>query len=259
MNRFSPQDADRLVGPLSGCDRLVFRGPLRRLSLVEGRQVSLSARKEAGARPIARERGITQGPVGLLTRGAPFVGSDIDRNAAKQRRALGSRSRTGLPSSWEECQPDCGCLKVRLRPGFPCDGPLGLQGREGLARPLDRAGRADERHDHGCAPGAAFVPAPARRAAPLRTDWPPRWDGLAPTVNPRRAARFGDRGPGDSGTPSQRQWATELGLAAPEERRRLSPLRVRPGRTPWAAPPGGACWGGKGGPWAGSPARAPPR
>jgi hypothetical protein len=45
MHRFTTKYADRLVGTLSGFDRLVFRGTLRRLSFVEGLQVYLSQRK----------------------------------------------------------------------------------------------------------------------------------------------------------------------------------------------------------------------
>ena len=45
MYRFTTKYADRLVGTLSGFDRLVFRGTLRRLSFVEGLQVYLSQRK----------------------------------------------------------------------------------------------------------------------------------------------------------------------------------------------------------------------
>ena len=53
MHRFTTKYADRLVGTLSGFDRLVFRGILRRLSFVEGLRGYLSARhvllKEFGA------------------------------------------------------------------------------------------------------------------------------------------------------------------------------------------------------------------
>src|SRR5206468_7583255 len=45
MHRFTTKYADRLVGTLSGFDRLVFRGTLRRLSFVEGLRGYLSARK----------------------------------------------------------------------------------------------------------------------------------------------------------------------------------------------------------------------
>ncbi len=138
MHRFTTKYADRLVGTLSGFDRLVFRGTLRRLSFVEGLRGYLSARKvllkefgahaqavtervkqtclaaakaqevpikyltsaatskEEVARKIARERGVTEGPVCLLTCVEPFVGFDIYRNAAQKRLELVSRYRKCL-------------------------------------------------------------------------------------------------------------------------------------------------------------------
>src|SRR5437016_4467564 len=57
MNRFTAKYADRLIGTLSGFDRLVFRGTLRRLAFVEGLRDYLSARgvllKEFGAHALA--------------------------------------------------------------------------------------------------------------------------------------------------------------------------------------------------------------
>lgn len=45
MNRFTAKYADRLAGVLSGFDRLVFRGTMRRLSYVEGLKDYLWQRK----------------------------------------------------------------------------------------------------------------------------------------------------------------------------------------------------------------------
>ena len=45
MHRFTTKYADRLAGVLSGFDRLVFRGTLRRLSYVEGLRDYLWERK----------------------------------------------------------------------------------------------------------------------------------------------------------------------------------------------------------------------
>ena len=64
MKDFTAKYADRLAGTLSGFDRLVFRGSLRRLAFVEGLQVYLSARhvllKEFGAHAQAVTERIKQ-------------------------------------------------------------------------------------------------------------------------------------------------------------------------------------------------------
>src|SRR5436305_981918 len=45
MHRFTAKYADRLAGVLSGFDRLLFRGTLRRLSYVTGLQICLTGRE----------------------------------------------------------------------------------------------------------------------------------------------------------------------------------------------------------------------
>src|SRR5947207_1243616 len=138
MNRFTAKYAERLAGVLSGFDRLVFRGTLRRLSYVAGlrqylwkRQVllkdfgayaaavtervkagclaaanacqmphrylgSAATSKEEVARTIAQQRGVNAGPICLLSCVEPFMGYDINRNAATKRLELISRYRKCL-------------------------------------------------------------------------------------------------------------------------------------------------------------------
>jgi hypothetical protein len=278
MNRFTAKYADRLVGTLSGFDRLVFRGTLRRLSFVEGLQVYLSQRKvllkefgahaqavterikqaalaaaqaeelpvqylgsaqtskEEVARQIARERGVTAGPVCLLTCVEPFVGYDIYRNAAKKRLELVSRYRKCLHYYWYERHPECGFLSVRLRTWFPFDVQICLNGREWLARQLDGAGLSYQRHDNCFTDVADFAQAQALLAAQLRTDWPTLLEGLAQRVNPLREELFGDFCPGYYWSTYQSEWATDLVFADPESLRRLYPLLVRHGMTTLSSP-----------------------
>lgn len=277
MHRFTTKYADRLVGTLSGFDRLVFRGTLRRLSFVEGLRGYLSARtvllkefgahaqavteqikqaclaaakarelpveylgsaqtsKEEVARKIAQERGVTEGPVCLLTSVEPFVGFDIYRNAKTKRLELTSRYRKCLHYYWYEIHPECGFLNIRLRTWFPFDVQICLNGREWLARQLDQAGLAYERHDNCFTQVADFARAQALLEAQLRTDWPTLLDGLAQTVNPRREELFGDYCPGYYWSTYQSEWATDLVFADPESLRRLYPLLVRHGMTTLAS------------------------
>ena len=122
------------------------------------------------ARPIARDRGIPHGPVGLRPGGEPFVGADLSGNAAPQRREWGRRSRKGRPDSGSECPPEGGFLNGRLRTGFPFEVPTGRNGREGRARPWDAAGLPDARPDPGFPPRRGRCPGarPPRAAAAAR-------------------------------------------------------------------------------------------
>ncbi len=277
MHRFTTKYADRLVGTLSGFDRLVFRGTLRRLSFVEGLRGYLSARKvllkefgahaqavtervkqtclaaakaqevpikyltsaatskEEVARKIARERGVTEGPVCLLTCVEPFVGFDIYRNAAQKRLELVSRYRKCLHCYWYEIHPECGFLNVRLRTWFPFDVQICLNGREWLARQLDAAGLPYERHDNCFTHVADYAQAQALLDAQLRADWPALLDGLAQTVHPLREEMFGDYCPGYYWSTYQSEWATDLVFTSPEGLRRLYPLLVQHGMTTLAS------------------------
>jgi hypothetical protein len=273
MNRFTTKYADCLAGVLSGFDRLVFRGTLRRLAYVEGlrqylweRKVllkefgahalavtqrvkdaalaaaaaaqvpvqylaSADTSKEEVARQIALERGVTQGPVCLLTCVEPFLGFDIYRNAAKKKLELVSRYRKCLHYYWYEVHPECGFLHVRLRTWFPFDMQVCLNGREWLSRQMDGAGLQYERHDNCFTHVADFARAQALLDAQLRTDWPTLLEGMAKRVNPLREELFGEFCPGYYWTTYQSEWATDLVFEDPERLRRLYPLLVRHGMT----------------------------
>jgi hypothetical protein len=238
MKGFTTKHTDRLAGVLSGFDRLVFRGSLRRLSFVEGRRAYLSERKvllkefgahaeaitkqvkadclaaaeaaqvpvrylpsantskEEVARQIARERGVTAGPVRLLGALEVFRGYDIHRNAAKQKLELVSRYRKCLHYYWYEVHPQCGFLNVRLRSWFPFDVQVCLNGREWLARQLDQAGLGYERADNCFTAVEDFPRAQALLDAQLQSDWPVLLEGIAQRLFPLREELFGDVCPG---------------------------------------------------------------
>jgi hypothetical protein len=273
MKGFTTKYRDRLAGVLSGFDRLVFRGSLRRLSFVEGlraylwerkvllkefgahaeaitKQVkadclavaqdaqvpvcylsSANTSKEEVARQIARERGVTAGPVCLLSCVELFRGYDIQRNAAKKKLELVSRYRKCLHYYWYEVHPECGFLNLRLRTWFPFDVQLCLNGREWLACQLDHAGLGYERADNCFTTVEDFAQAQALLDAQLQTDWPTLLEGITARLFPRREELFGDFCPSYYWTTYQSEWATDLVFSDPAWLRRLYPLLLRHGMT----------------------------
>jgi hypothetical protein len=273
MKGFTTKYAGCLAGVLSGFDRLVFRGTLRRLSFVEGLRAYLWERKvllkefgahaeaitkqvkadclaaahaaqipvrylpsadtskEEVARQIANERGITAGPVCLLTSVEVFRGYDIHRNAAQKKLELVSRYRKCLHFYWYECHPECGFLNLRLRSWFPFDVQVCLNGREWLARQMDQAGLGYERADNCFLAVEAFDRAQALLEAQLQTDWPRLLEGLVQRVFPRRGELFGDFCPSYYWTTYQSEWATDLVFTDVAGLRRLYPLLLRHGMT----------------------------
>lgn len=273
MHRFTRKYADCLAGVLSGFDRLVFRGTLRRLAFVEGLRhylwernvllkefgthahavtervkeaclaaahtaqvpvqylASAETSKEEVARQIAQQRGVTTGPVCLLTCVEPFVGYDIHRNAAQKKLELVSRYRKCLHYYWYEFHPECGFLGARLRSWFPFDLQVCLNGREWLARQLDQAGLGYERADNCFTALEDFARAQALLDAQLRTDWPTLLEGIAQRLFPLREELFGDFCPSYYWTTYQSEWATDLVFREPATLRRLYPLLLRHGMT----------------------------
>ena len=190
MNEFIAKYADKIQGKLSGFDRLVFRGSLRKISYTFGmegylwanqvllkdfgshvneisgrvKQAALVCVEEAGrkvrylqssaddkdeiARTIAREQKITEGPVCALTCVEPIWGFDIHRNPGTKELELVQRSRKCLYvyPYWQH--PVLGWLNARiqtmrfqlLRHWFPFSIQICMNGREWLARQMDRAG-----------------------------------------------------------------------------------------------------------------------
>jgi hypothetical protein len=273
MHRFTAKYQDQLAGVLSGFDRLVVRGTLRRIASVAGlkdylweRKVllkefgahaeavserikeaclapakarglpiqylaSAETSKEEVARTLAQERGVTTGPVCVLTCVEPFMGFDVYRNAQTKKLELVNRVRKCLHLYWYELHPQCGFLGTRLRTWFPFDVQICLNGREWLARQLDQAGLRYERHDNCITWVEDFARAQTLLDAQLQTCWPSLLDPLAEQLNPLREALFGDFCAGYYWTTYQSEWATDLVFADPAELRRLYPMLLRHGMT----------------------------
>lgn len=274
MSRFTTKYADCLAGVLSGFDRLVFRGTLRRLSYVEGLRSYLRERrvllkdfgahaeattarvkaavlataeaaavpheylrsadtsKEETARRIARERGVTGGPICLLSCVEPFVGYDIYRNKKSQKLELVSRYRKCLHYYWYEFHPECGFLGARLRSWFPFDVQICLNGREWLARQMDQAGLGYQRADNCFTQVGDFPAAQALLDAQLTSDWATLLTGIVAPLFPLREELFGEQCPdGYYWTTRQSEWATDLVFHDPAVLRRLYPLLLRHGMT----------------------------
>jgi DNA-binding PadR family transcriptional regulator len=183
------------------------------------------------ARTIAQQRGVTEGPVCLLTCVEPFVGYDIYRNAQRKKLELVSRYRKCLHYYWYEFHPDCGFLNLRLRTWFPFDVQVCLNGREWLARQMDHARLGYERADNCFTDLEDFAEAQALLSAQLQSDWPALLDGIAQRLFPLREELFGDLCPGYYWTTYQSEWATDLVVTDPAGLRRLYPLLLRHGMT----------------------------
>jgi hypothetical protein len=173
---------------LSGFDRLVFRGPLRGISYVSGRERHLWAnpvrKQECGeqaekvteqlkeglaggcgkrqasglrhrarsakkrARAIAAEERSTGGLVCVLKSVEPCGSFDLHRNREQPKLEWGVRERQGLFLDHYWMQPVLGFRNARLQSWFPFPLQICRNGREWLARQRDGAGLSEVRQDH---------------------------------------------------------------------------------------------------------------
>lgn len=269
MNTFMTCFADQINGVLSGFDRLVFRGSLRGLEIVEGmgkylsmggvllkdfgehvEQVSRRVKEAAGAearrlgRPvlyldnpgvskeamaqeIAQRDRIDAGLVCVLTGVEPCLTYDIQRDRQSKRLELVRRRRKCLHLYQYRVDPQVGFCGVRLQSWFPFGIQVCLNGREWLARQMDRAGLAYQRVDN-CFPWLEdFVRAQALMEEQLQTDWSALLERLAGQIHPLREELLGGYGARYYWSAHQSEWATDVVFKDGAALERLYPRLLR--------------------------------
>jgi len=190
MERFLLRHADRIVGSISGFDRVRFQGTLRWMVAANGmgkflnsqgvllkdfatyaghlseqiiaraQEIAEKARrpveyvasskqsKEAIATQIAQRDGIQHGLVCVLTCVEPCQSFKVQKNKKKKQLHLVSRPRKCLHVYFYYLDPNFGLMHVRLQTWAPFTIQVCINGREWLARQLDRANIGYEKHDN---------------------------------------------------------------------------------------------------------------
>jgi hypothetical protein len=199
MNRFVAKYNAKLLGVISGFDRLVLKGTLRPLSYIAGmmnflwdKQVLLKdfgryaegvseqlkeasqqeadrlgrtnryvgssqRRKEPIARAIAQKQGIQEGLICLVRTLEPCMSYDIYRDRKAHRLELRRRERKCLWIYHYWIDPRWGFMSARIQSWFPFDIYVCLNGREWLARQMDRGHMNYERIEN-CFPWIEDAP-----------------------------------------------------------------------------------------------------
>ena len=101
---------------------------------------SSASSKEDRARAIARQDGIEEGLICLLTAVEPCLSYDIIRNRKAQHLQLRPRHRKCLFLYHYQIHPIFGFMHARIQTWFPFSIQICLNGREWLARQMDAAG-----------------------------------------------------------------------------------------------------------------------
>jgi len=276
MEQFIAKYRDRIQGVLSGFDRLIFRGSLRRLNyghwdrnlealVAEGmeqylwtnkilfkdyaqqvkrvservKQASVEAfhrqglpvmflrspetDKEALARRLAQERGIRSGLV------CAFGTVEPSPTFEHRRTHMVARLRPCHVLYHYQIHPELGWMHARIQTWFPFNVQIGLNGREWLARRMDKEGLKYRQQGNCFVWIEDYGQAQNLMNRQLETNWAELLNGFAGQLNPVHESVF-ERYPASYyWTAYQSEWATDIVFRGAGFLRRLMPLLVRHG------------------------------
>src|SRR6202047_3569116 len=172
--------------------------------------VSAGESKEEVARGIAARDKIEEGLVCVLSCVETCRTFDVYRNREKRKLELVSRIRKGLFLSQYWMHREFGFVSARIQTWFPFSVQVCLNGREWLARQMDRAGMKYVRRDN-CFPWVQdWGRAPRLLDGQLRRNWPKALEPLARGLNPVHAQIFGDFPMNYYWTTYQSEWAIDV-------------------------------------------------
>lgn len=182
--------------------------------------------KEEIARRIAAREGIQQGFVCVLSCVEPCRTFEVYRNRETRRLELVSRVRKCLFLYQYWVHPEFGFMNARIQTWFPFSMQVCVNGREWLARQMDRAGIRYARQDN-CFPWVAdWSRAQQLLEGQVRTNWPKQLEGIAREMNPVHAQIFGNFPVSYYWTTYQSEWAIDVVFRGAEALRRLYPRLV---------------------------------
>jgi hypothetical protein len=252
MERFIHRFQNKVIGTLSGFDRLVFRGTLRRIAYLIGmkdfvwhnkilwkdfgnyaeavskrlkeRSLEIAAKqgreyiylysgktdKEAIARKLIDKHNIEEGLIGILGSVELCKSYYIYPNTERNRLELGIRQRKCLHLYHYMIDPEFGFLNARIQTWFPFNIQICINGREWLARQMDRIGLQYERK-RNCFPWIEDVSVAQKLMnTQLKLNWAKKLKSIAALLNPTHNEIF-DKYPIDYyWSTFESEWATDV-------------------------------------------------
>jgi hypothetical protein len=182
--------------------------------------------KEDWAREIAKRDGIQQGLIGILKSVECCRSYEVGPNRAEKKLELRSKPSKCLHYYHYFMDPEVGLTYVRLQTWFPFTVHVGMNGREWLARQMDKIGLRYQRRDNCFAWIEDWDRAQQLMNEQLRTDWPGLLNRLLDQANP--ALAIVDTHP----TPyywsmDEGEWASDLAFASSSILAKLAPRLFR--------------------------------
>ncbi len=192
--------------------------------------------KEEMARAIARQDGITSGPVCAFTAVEPCLSWRVagDRQTRKLKLVRGMRQCLFVYHYWIDAE--FGFMSARLQTWFPFALYVYMNGREWLARQMDRAGLRYRRHDNCFSWIADFTHAQTLMDEQLKTDWSGSLDACASRAHPLLAQLCAHYPMRYYWTCFQSEWAMDIVFRDPQQLRRLYPQLIHLGMVSFSSP-----------------------
>jgi hypothetical protein len=170
---------------------------------------SARASKEDLARAIAQRDRIHAGLIVLFSTVEPCLSYTVRGNRAAQKLELVLETRKCTHLYHYYLHPDFGLMHVRVQTWFPFTVDVCLNGREWLARQMDRAGLRYEQRDNCFVRVSDPVRAQALLDEQLRTDWPKVLGALLTQAHPLHAELSAPLGRDYYWSASQTEFATD--------------------------------------------------
>ena len=192
--------------------------------------------KEDMARAIARQDGITSGPVCAFTAVEPCLTWRVAGNRQTQKLQLlrGMRQCLFVYHYWIDAV--FGFMSARLQTWFPFACYVYINGREWLARQMDEAGISYQRHDNCFTSIQDFARAQSLMDQQLTTEWAGALDACSRRVHPLFPELCAQYPMDYYWTCFQSEWAMDIVFRDPEQLRHLYPQLIHLGMVSFSSP-----------------------
>lgn len=188
-----------------------------------------SARKEQIAREIAERDRVEQGLVCVLTAVEPCCSFDIHRNRDKKQLELVARWRKCLHLYHYFMHPELGLMHMRLQTWFPFNLWCCVNGREWLARELDRRRIGYVKRENCLVAVSDLAAAQALADEQCRADFAALLDPIARQIHPLAERLFPDYPMDYYWSCQDSEWASDILFKSPQALSEVYPHLVRHG------------------------------
>lgn len=182
--------------------------------------------KEEVARKYAEAKPVSEGLVCLLQGVEPCWSFDLEKKADGKLSVVGRPRKCSFLYHYF-VHPQFGWMHVRLQSWFPFEIQVYLNGREWLARQLDRVGLGDRRSDNKFLWVRDWRATQQSFDQQLQTNWSVVLDDLQRQVHPLHAGHLGALRVAYNWTVYQSEWATDVAFSSREELERFYQRWVR--------------------------------